>query len=233
MKKIFFISILTIFLTNCKVENLPVLPQGKGVITGLVNIPFVKVTAINENGMYTDTTDSNGRYTLSKIARGTYNLLFEKQGYFTSSIKGVESNGIDTVRFYKKYQQNKEESQFYILKIKNIYLDEFEIVEFNNIITITSLKFHASNLDTNAIYIRPYLEFCKDKHFDTNLTKVYVSYFDFRSTLGFNEKVALNNFTISQHYQNTYYKTGDTVFVRPIINSYFQKNNIVKFYIKK
>ncbi len=245
MKNLLIIS-LFFFISSCKVENLPLKVKGKGVFYG--NIYFddgvkkattfegVIVAATNENGTYVDTTLQNGNFIISNLPRGTYDINYSKEGYYKEATKGVQTNGKDSVAI-KLFYGYKPNTSHILIKKFNLYIDEFEITESNNLVTITSLKFHAANIDTNSTYLSPEIEWSSNKYFNSSISNVYISPLE-TVRRGFNIIFKYKENAIFKNMIETYncidnFKTGDTVFLRPVLHYKHQKNHIVKYFIKK
>jgi hypothetical protein len=59
----------------------------------LIDLSNVKITAIGSDGNYTANSDTKGRFELSNMPTGTYELHFEKQGFGTLKQYGVQHLG--------------------------------------------------------------------------------------------------------------------------------------------
>ncbi len=248
MKNLLIIS-LFFFICSCKVENLPPKVKGNGVfygnvvlVNGITNAPSfvdVIVKASNENYAFMDTTNESGNFSISKLPRGTYDITYSKIGYYNQITRGIQTSGKDSVPIKLYWSVDNSISQFLCKKF-NIYLDEFEIAESNDLVTITSLKFHAANEDTNSVYIYPTFELCSKSSFDYKSEKVFtdngltLNYYFRGKLIKHNDKLMYTNILVNGFkFPIVDIKTGDTIFLRPIINDLHQKNNIVKYFIKK
>src|SRR3984893_6045047 len=90
----FTVTLLTCLLIACMLVSTPALAQQvTASITGQVTdqtgapIPGAKITATDtqRGTQYTATTNAEGRYTLSNLAVGTYNVKVENQGFQTAT----------------------------------------------------------------------------------------------------------------------------------------------------
>ena len=106
MKNLFVLTlvILTIALaTSCnKNKNEDPQPDILYNISGSVNLYDEGVTQVDSDGMTvsivdanpakTSTTDVEGKFSLEEVEKGTYDLVFEKSGYGTYKVFGVDHN---------------------------------------------------------------------------------------------------------------------------------------------